>query len=886
MLQSFLQNYFNQQSLTTYSDKVSKINSFEEKLSQLTDYQIQQRVKELRHHLMEAKEESAILYEAFAIVKEATFRVLSIRHFDVQLIGGLILHEGKIAEMKTGEGKTIVALLPAFLNALYGKGVHVVTVNDYLAKRDADYVGRVHRFLGLTVGLIQQNMSSEERIQQYNCDIVYVTNNELGFDYLRDNMALTKEEVVQRSPFYCIVDEVDSILIDEARTPLIISGLNKAPTDKYLKTAQLSNVLQKNVHYTIDEKNQVVNLLDEGTFFCEQALKTSDLYNPLNPWISYILNSIKARELFKKGTHYIVNEENEVTIVDEFTGRLMAGRRWSDGLHQAVEAKENLSIQDESQTLASITYQNLFLLYEKLSGMTGTAKTEELEFEKIYNLKVIPVPSHRPIKRKDFPDLIYKNQYLKWRAVASESVEMHKIKRPVLIGTTTIEKSELLAALLTEYGVPYRLLNARPENMESESEIIAQAGCKDSITISTNMAGRGTDIALGGNAEILLNSKLKVFLQKLPLRDFNDGLLQAEKEKCLRPFIPFFKRLGQSLLSQSQLTDLFVKCLNEEIVSEQPGLEYCLEFKYIYDNWLKEQEVQVKAEKDLVTKLGGLHVIGTERHESRRIDNQLRGRAGRQGDPGSSRFFLSLDDKLLRLFGGDQILNMMRDIGLEDETPIQSSILNTSLESAQKKVEAYYFDTRKQLFEYDEALTLQRNGIYFERKRILENGSMRNWIIEYGERSLYDVAGAFQNEGQNFSDNFISFKTQRFLGLPYQIKTKSDQGNFVEMLKHQFQIGYAVKETQLETIEPGITRELEKSFLLQQIDFYWKEHLQKIAALRDSIRWRAYGQRNPLTDYKKESYNVFITMLTRIRHQIIFLILRSKITIDFSLANK
>jgi preprotein translocase subunit SecA len=637
--------------------------------------------------------------------------------------------------------------------------------------------------------------------------------------------------------------------------------------------------LKKNIHYTIDEKNQVVKLLDEGTVFCEQALNTNHLYNPREPWAAYILNSLKAKELFKRNTHYIINEEGEIIIVDEFTGRTMVGRRWSGGLHQAVEAKENLSIQDENQTIASITYQNLFLLYAKLSGMTGTAKTEELEFENIYKLKVVPIPTHRETKRKDFPDLIYKNQYLKWQAVANECVEMNALGRPILIGTTTIEKSELLAALLREYGINYRLLNARPENVESESEIIAQAGCQGAVTISTNMAGRGTDIALGGNIKLLVNTKLKTFVQKLHLDNTIQTLLEAKDDPFLNAFVPFFTQLSKSKVKEIENFSNFMNYLTTGMTSKD---KLSIEFHELYTELIAKLVTNWEEKKRVVSQIGGLHVVGTERHESRRIDNQLRGRSGRQGDPGSSRFFLSLDDKLLRLFGGDQIITMMQNVGLQDDTPIQSPILNQSLDSAQKKVEAYHFEGRKQLFEYDQALTMQRNGVYSERKRVVEKANLRDWAIEYGERSLSDISLALQfNTDPKISD-FCIFKMQELLGLPYQINKAEEIRSWDKFWIHQFQISYTVKEIQLEAIEPGLMRELERSFILHQIDFCWKEHLQVIASLRDSISWRAYAQRNPLTDYKKESYNIFVKMLARIRHQVIYLLLRSKITIEFS----
>ena len=877
MFETFFQDS-TKRALTKYDQLVNQINALEKEFNNLTDTQLRDYTTQLKVDLCNGvKSNDQITTEAFALVREATMRVLGLRHFDVQLVGGLILNEGKIAEMKTGEGKTLVALLPTFLNALYGEGVHVVTVNDYLARRDAESVGQVHTFLGLSVGLIQEDMEFEERKKNYACDVTYVTNNELGFDYLRDNMAFTVDEIVQRPFFYCVVDEVDAILIDEARTPLIISGPSKAPTQKYLRTTKLVDTLRKDIHYSVDEKNQNATLLEEGLAFCEQALGTSDLYNVEDPWIPYILNSIKAKELFVRNTHYIANEENEIIIVDEFTGRTMVGRRWSDGLHQAVEAKEGLPIQDESQTLASITYQNLFLLYSKLSGMTGTAKTEEVEFEKIYNLQVIPVPTNRPIQRKDFPDLIYKNQYLKWQAIANECLEMYNLGRPVLVGTTTIEKSELLAALLTEYQLPYRLLNARPENIESESEIIAQAGCKNAITIATNMAGRGTDIVLGGNPKSRTLSRFQKFIsysKSLTVADqvdlSSDELSTLSKLFKDIQFPDYIYTYAQALEYLESNSDLPVQ-LSEELKSNYLRLSE------------SDKNIAV-ADRSIVQNLGGLHVIGTERHESRRIDNQLRGRSGRQGDPGSSRFFLSLEDKLLRIFGGDKISGLMQNMGLQESVPIQSKFLNQSLESAQKKVEAYYFDIRKKLFEYDQALNTQRNGVYIERRRILEIDSLRDWIIEYAERSLYDVVFFMGITQNGLLKTSILQKVQNLLGTPFLFQPKQldsqEEVRFISYLQQQFQISYDLKEAEMKLIEPGLLRELERSFLLQQIDFSWKEHLQKISALRDAVGWRAYGQKDPLTEYKQEAYNFFVIMLTRIRHRVVYFVLRSRIIID------
>ena len=888
MLETFFKNRLKfplANGLDKYTEMVKKMNLLEPEIKALSDEELRARAQRLKTKIASGGITDEVIELSFAIVREATSRVLGLRHYDVQLIGGLVLNDGKISEMKTGEGKTIVALLPTFLNALYGKGAHVITVNDYLARRDAEYVGRVHRFLGLSVGLIQTEMDTEERKANYACDVVYLTNNELGFDYLRDNLAFNTGDIVQRPLFFCVVDEIDSVLIDEARTPLIISGSTDVPVEKYNQSTKIALALQRDIHYLVDEKNQVVTFLEEGIEVCEQALTVSDLYSAYDPWIPYLLNSIKAKELFKKNTHYIVSVENEIIIVDEFTGRTMEGRRWGDGLHQAVEAKEKVLIQDETQTLASITYQNLFLLYEKLSGMTGTAKTEEVEFEKIYKLQTVSVPTHQPIKRRDFTDLIYKNQYLKWQAIAKECIEMHQLGRPALVGTTTIEKSELLAALLSEYDVPYRLLNAKPENIESEAEIIAQAGCIDAVTISTNMAGRGTDITLGGNLEYLISAKLKKVAKKLFNENALDELQNIESLEVydlIKPFIEIFKTFENEWFSDQSNLPLLMDFINGEKVPENEKFDKLVKVR---SEMLAHQLPFQKEKRDRVLKLGGLHVIGTERHESRRIDNQLRGRSGRQGDRGSSRFFLSLDDKLVRLFGGDQIIKIMESVGLQDETPIQSPLLNQSLESAQKKVESYYFEARKQLFEYDQALNMQRNGIYSERKKILQADTLRDWILEYGDRSFYDIfVSASQFEDSSLKNKFLNSNIQELLGLSYRLDLADIIPNkltTLEFLKSQFKISYDLKELQLEVVEKGLIRELERSFLLQQIDKSWQEHLKKISSLKDSIRWRAYGQRDPLTEYKKESYNLFVKMLIQIRHRVLYFLFRSKILVEF-----
>lgn len=635
----------------------------------------------------------------------------------------------------------------------------------------------------------------------------------------------------------------------------------------------------------VDEKNQNATLLEEGIQICEQALSVSDLYSAEDPWIPYLLNSIKAKELFKLNTHYILSSEKEVIIVDEFTGRTMEGRRWGDGLHQAVEAKENVPIQDEAQTLASITYQNLFLLYEKLSGMTGTAKTEEGEFERIYNLKTVTIPTHRPLKRKDFPDVIYKNQYLKWQAIARECSEINALGRPILIGTTTIEKSELLATLLEEYDIPYRLLNAKPENVESEADIIAQAGAFKAVTIATNMAGRGTDIILGGNAEYSIKAQLKKFIKKLPSASDKELLRNETENNHLGKFLPFFEQIDKAWFEDEINIKKLEAVLNNENL-EDVSDNILNKFNTLLREIIEEQLKLQESEKRKVAELGGLHVIGTERHESRRIDNQLRGRSGRQGDKGSSRMFLSLDDRIVRLFGGENIVNMMENLGLDDDTPIQSPILNKSLDSAQKKIESYYFDARKQLFEYDEALNIQRNGIYTERKRVLEAVSLRDWIIEYGERTLYDISVATKNSDSLGSKNNLFYHSlNQITGLHYNFVLAKKEVEIEQTdiaLKQSFEVLYELKELQLETIENGLMRELEQSFLLQQVDKAWQEHLQKITALKDSIRWRAYGQRDPLTEYKKESYNLFVAMLIQIRHRVVYLIMRSRVFMEQS----
>jgi preprotein translocase subunit SecA len=864
----------NERKIQEYSQMVNAINKLEEKIKSFSDTELQNQTNLFIQRLANKDEINDILAESFSVVREASRRILGLRHFDVQLIGGLILHEGKIAEMRTGEGKTLVAILPSYVNALTGKGVHVVTVNDYLASRDAEYVGQVHKFLGLSVGLIQQTMSQSERRLNYSRDITYTTNSELGFDYLRDNMAVQLQDIVQRPFYFSILDEVDSILIDEARTPLIISGAGETPNIKYIKANLVAQSLFRDTHYEVDEKAKNIILTEEGVLESERQLTVTDLYDIQDPWAPYIFNALKAKELFIKDINYIVKDD-EVLIVDEFTGRIMIGRRWSDGLHQAIEAKENTVIQNETQTLASITYQNFFLLYPKLSGMTGTAKTEESELDRIYGLEVTCVPTHRKMIRKDLSDLVYKTQYIKWKSIADECLDIHTLGRPILIGTTSVEKSELLSSLLQEYGIPHNLLNAKPENLKREAEIVAQAGRKGAVTIATNMAGRGTDILLGGNSNYMSKSTLKIFLQAIFFNESTEEELDSQL-KNLYKFLAL--KIGSKKIEKDELNS-YISIACEKSFTEDPLV---ITLRAIYQILVEHYNKQILTEREEVLSLGGLHVIGTERHESRRIDNQLRGRSGRQGDPGSSRFFLSLEDNLLRIFGGDRIGKLMDSLKVDDDIPIESLLLNTSLESAQKKVESYYYDARKQLFEYDEVLNYQRQAIYSERRRILESDNLRNWVIQYAETTVLDYfdkyieRSIFSREEQDK----LLLKVESLLGLPYQINRKQfSEYSKIEMrdsLLRQTRIAYDLKESQIDLIENGLMRELERSFLLQKIDSAWKEHLQQINTLRENIGWRGYGQKDPLIEYKNEAYSLFLNMTINIRHSVVYLIFRSQ----------
>ncbi|MEO0431356.1 MAG: preprotein translocase subunit SecA [Cyanobacteria bacterium J06656_5] len=901
----------NARKLKRYQPDVKEIALLEKDIQALSDDELRGKTAEFRKRLEEDEDLDDLLTEAFAVVREAGVRVLGMRHYDVQLIGGMVLHDGQIAEMKTGEGKTLVATLPAYLNALSGKGVHVVTVNDYLARRDAEWMGQVHRFLGLSVGLIQQGMSPAERRKNYGCDITYGTNSEFGFDYLRDNMASSIEEVVQRPFNFCIIDEVDSILVDEARTPLIISGQVDRPQEKYVQAAELARQLETETDYEVDEKARNVLLTDEGFEKAENLLGVTDLFDPKDPWAHFVFNAVKAKELFVKDVNYIVRND-EVVIVDEFTGRVMPGRRWSDGLHQAIEAKEHVDIQPETQTLASITYQNFFLLYDKLSGMTGTAKTEEAEFEKIYDIEVTIIPTNRPIARNDVSDVVYKTEIAKWKALAQECAEMHETGRPVLVGTTSVEKSELLSGLLQQLNVEHNLLNAKPENVERESEIVAQAGRSGAVTIATNMAGRGTDIILGGNGDYMARLKIREYLMpKIVRPDDEQGFgvarvaatggksgakgfqangkkqktwkaspeifpteLSNDTEKALKEAVAFaVKTYGPQSLSELAAEDKIATAA-EKAPTDDPAIQ---KLRDVYKLILGEYEALTDSEHDRVIELGGLHVIGTERHESRRVDNQLRGRAGRQGDPGSTKFFLSLEDNLLRIFGGDRVAGLMNAFRVEEDMPIESGMLTRSLEGAQKKVETYYYDIRKQVFEYDEVMNNQRRAIYAERRRVLEGDKLKELVIGYGEQTMDDIVDAYINPelpSEEWDLDNIVGKVKEFIYLLEDLTADQlenlSMGEIKTFLREQVHIAYDMKEGQVDKMKPGLMREAERFFILQQVDTLWREHLQQMDALRETVGLRGYGQKDPLIEYKSEGYEVFLDMMTGIRRNVVY----------------
>lgn len=845
---------------------IDHINALEPQFAAMTDEELKAKTVEFKNILaarptskdfntdrkLEKEILDKLLPEAFATVREAGKRVLNMRHFDVQLIGGYFLHNGHIAEMRTGEGKTLVATLPAYLNALTGKGVHVITVNDYLAKRDSEWMGKIYKFLGLSVGVILSGGRTtddfEAKKAAYDCDITYGTNNEFGFDYLRDNMAQRPEALVQRPYNYAIIDEVDSILIDEARTPLIISGRLEKSAELYKIMATIAPQLTKDADYEVDEKNKNVILTEDGIDKAQELLQIKDLFDLNNQYAHHLLQALKAKELFIKDTDYVV-KNNEVMIVDEFTGRIMEGRRWSDGLHQAIEAKEGVQIQDETQTLASITFQNLFRLYPKLSGMTGTAMTEEAEFGKIYNLEVTVIPTNKPDIRKDYHDVIYKNERAKFNAVVEDIIEQHKLGRPVLVGTVSIEKSEYVSHLLSQRKIPHNVLNAK--HHEKEAYIIAQAGRVGAVTIATNMAGRGTDILLGGNAEYMAKEKLD--------------------ESGLEPETPEYEAEKEKLLVEAAKV--------------------------------------TKEEHARVVEAGGLHVIGTERHESRRIDNQLRGRAARQGDPGSTRFFLSLEDNLMRIFGGDKITTLMTALNVEENMAIEHPLISRQIQSAQKKVETYHFDIRKSVLEYDDVMNIQREKFYAQRRKVLFGKDLSEDIYYMIEKEIDRLIRTYISPEQN-PDEYVFEDLNTMIKELHSVIPQLSHFGVADVQGLRFDAVYnkfkdfavqAYKDHERETVEfynnvvsqyePNFTpqqpfssnnviRNLERDILLRVVDNKWIDHLHNIDMLREGINLRAYGQKDPLIEYKREAYDMFNKMMYEIQGDTVKHLFRTKFGIQ------
>ena len=871
-----------------YKRLINQINNFEEKLKLFDNNEFRIQIFKLKQQYKETKNLEALIPESFALTREASRRTLGLRHFDVQLIGGLVLNDQKIAEMKTGEGKTLVATLPACLNALTEKGVHIVTVNDYLANRDQISMGTIYQFLGFDTGLIQDKMTKIDKKKNYNADITYVTNYQLAFDYLGDNTASKLSNVVLRPFNYCVIDEIDSVLIDEAQTPLILSKNTETKIDKYIITSELTNYLELNIHYEVDEKNKNVVLTDLGSKQIEQILKIQDLYDRRDPWIPYIINAIKANTLFFNNVHYIV-QNNRIVIVDEFTGRIMPDRRWGDGLHQAIEAKEKLPIRQNTETAASITYQNFFRLYPKLSGMTGTGKTSEIEFEKIYNLSVEEIPTARPVLRNDLSDLIYKDQFSKWTAIAKNCNQIASKGQPILIGTTTVEKSELIAQLLAEYKLSYQILNAKPENVRRESEIIAQAGKRGTITIATNMAGRGTDIILGGNINFDIQKKLYDILtlsrNYTSLKKSN--IFHSILKKQFRYNSHRFLSVLGSLLTNSnflKLSDIdILRTLKENERISIPILSYQCSIKFLINELINHSKKNQKQENQIVKNLGGLYVIGTERNKSCRVDNQLRGRCGRQGDPGISCFFLSLDDNLLRLFGGPKIQNFMQNQMLDNE-PLEAKFLTKSLDSAQMRVEEQAYQQRKNLFDYDDILNKQRNIIYFERSQLLKSVSIRNNLLTYGEQIIIDILLELKNktfltETSLFLLEYL-FGKESLVNQNKNLKVFLEEFNLTELktyLFNEFWLIYQIKLGNWKIYGDGICENLEQTIILNNMDQIWQEHLQKMTLLREAVSWRSYGQRNPLYEYKREAFRLFKEQKKLLRQLIIFKLLRYSI---------
>jgi preprotein translocase subunit SecA len=873
-----LKNLFRRNSiLNRYQNLINQINILEDQFARLNDTDLLVKSFQLKQEYKIKQNLNDLIAQSFALTREASKRTLGLRHFDVQLIGGLVLNAQKIAEMKTGEGKTLVATLPAVLNCFSDKGVHIVTVNDYLASRDQITMGQIYRFLGFKTGLIQEGMATFERKINYNADITYVTNYEVAFDFLRDNMALNLNDVVLKPFNYCIVDEVDSILIDEAQTPLILSNNLPTSSEKYILAAEISQYLELDKDYKVDEKNKNVILKDEGSKKIEKILNIQDLYNQKDPWIPYIINAIKARALYFVNVHYII-QYKRIIIVDEFTGRIMPDRRWGDGLHQAIEAKENLPIRQKTETVASITYQNFFLLYPKLSGMSGTAKTAEIEFEKIYNLSVEEIPTSRPMKRIDFTDLIYKDQFSKWNAVAQVCNQIHLTGQPILIGTTTVQKSEMLAQLLTEYQLAYQILNAKPENVRKESEIVSQAGTKRSITIATNMAGRGTDIILGGNINFKIQKKLYEVLSLAKtnkiLKTFLIKKLNGGSHKLLSVLISLIQ--NKEFLKLSDINILRLLRDIDRISILNHNYECSIQFlKKEFLVWNKKSQFQ---ENKIIKNLGGLYIIGTERNESRRVDNQLRGRCARQGDPGSSQFFLSLDDNLLRLFGGPKIQNFMQQ-QIPIDSPLESPFLTESLNKAQERIEERSYQQRKNLFEYDDVLNKQRNIVYYERRQILESSSVKENIFAYGEQIITEILLELKKKPFEIQPAIVLienlFGKKRNLQNWFEINIGLNDLKLY--LFQEFWIAYRLKKLEFSIYGERILESLERTLILINTDKIWREHLQRMNLLKEAVGWRGYGQRNPLYEYKQEAFYSFETREELVRQLVIYDLLRSSI---------
>ena len=833
-----------QRELKSIEPMVAKIEALEEEYKALSDAQLQAKTPELKARLAAGETLDDILPEAFAACREAAWRVLGMRHYRVQLIGGIILHQGRIAEMKTGEGKTLVATLPAYLNALSGRGVHIVTVNDYLAKRDSEWMGKVFRFMGLSVGLIIHGVMGQDKKDAYLADITYGTNNEFGFDYLRDNMALYSSELVQRGHAFAIVDEVDSILIDEARTPLIISGQGEKSTQLYsvvnqfvnrLKCVRIAKVDSKqeedpslDADYIVDEKAKTATLTARGIQKAEQAFNIENLGDPENTTLSHHINqAIRAHGVMKRDIDYVV-KDGQVIIVDEFTGRLMFGRRYNEGLHQAIEAKEHVEVANESKTLATITFQNYFRLYDKLSGMTGTAMTEEEEFGTIYELDIVEIPTNRPLARHDYPDTVYKNERGKYKAIIDQIEECHKKGQPVLVGTISIEKSELLSDMLRRRGIRHNVLNAK--NHEKEAEIVAQAGKFGAVTVATNMAGRGTDIMLGGNAE---------FLAKADLRKAG---------------------LSDELIAEATG---FADTDNEEILNAR---KMFTEAEAKYKNAIRE-------EADRVREVGGLFILGTERHESRRIDNQLRGRAGRQGDPGETRFYLSLEDDIMRLFGSERVMGMMERLGIDESTPIDAKMLSGAIENAQRKVESLNFQTRKNVLEYDDVMNTQRKVIYEQRAQVLEGqdlqDSIRNMLHNTVDSAIRGHMGELKHMDAETFQEAISLLRTMFLApdelnLTNEELQQYDADGLVELVSGRAAEVYAAKEAE---IGSQLMRELERVIMLRVVDEYWMDQIDAMNELKQGIGLRAYGQSDPVVEYKREGFEMFEQMIAAIQEE-------------------